>query len=143
MNPAGSCAQEWHIDYTRGYSTIFIPMSELSPENALQYAVLASPAPDIADLDRVDLRTIARSEEWVSVRQLIAPEWSLLRMDFGTIHRGIRNTGGYDRNMFWISVKKRGELLPPEPALQAVPGIALQEAAERSGGEGAARSSMV
>jgi hypothetical protein len=39
-------------------------------------------------------------------------------MDFGAIHRGIANTGSHDRNMFWISVKKRGALLPPEPTLQ-------------------------
>jgi phosphatidylglycerophosphate synthase len=120
VNPVGSGAQEWHIDYTHDYSTIFVPMSELSPENALQYAVLGSPAGNIEDLNRVDLKAIARTTEWVSVRQLLAPEWSLLRMDFGTIHRGIRNTGDYDRYMFWVSVKKRGDLLPPEPALQAI-----------------------
>ena len=41
-------------------------------------------------------------------------------MDFGTIHRGAHNTGSWDHNMFWISVKKRGELLPPEPVMQTV-----------------------
>jgi len=118
VNPVGSCAQEWHIDYTRDYSTMFIPMSELTPENALQYVVLPTPEDSIENPDRVDLHAIARSAEWVSVRQLLAPEWSLLRMDFGAIHRGIANTGSHDRNMFWISVKKRGALLPPEPTLQ-------------------------
>jgi phosphatidylglycerophosphate synthase len=120
VNPVGSRAQEWHIDYTRDYSTIFIPMSELTPENTLQYVVLPSPPGSIENPDRVDLNAIARSAEWVSIRQLLAPEWSLLRMDFGAIHRGIANTGSHDRNMFWISVKKRGALLPPEPALQTI-----------------------
>jgi phosphatidylglycerophosphate synthase len=120
VNPAGSRAQEWHVDYISGYSTIFIPMSELTPENALQYAVLGAPPGNLPDLDLVDLQAIARGSPWVSIRQLLAPEWSLLRMDFGTIHRGIRNTGSYDRNVFWISVKKRGELLPPEPTLQTI-----------------------
>jgi phosphatidylglycerophosphate synthase len=120
VNPAGSRAQEWHIDYTRDYSTIFIPMSELTPENALQYVVLPSLPGRIENPDRVDLNALARSSEWVSVRQLLAPQWSLLRMDFGAIHRGIANTGAQDRNMFWISVKKRGALLPPEPALQTI-----------------------
>ena len=118
MNPVGSSGQEWHIDYTRGYSTIFIPMSELSPENALQYAVLSAPVTDIADPDRVDLRAFAKTANWVSIRQLLAPAWSMLLMDFGTIHRGIPNSGDWDRNMFWLSVKKRGEFLP-EPLLQA------------------------
>ena len=41
-------------------------------------------------------------------------------MDFGAIHRGIANTGSFDRHMFWVSVKK-GALLPPEAALAAIP----------------------
>ena len=120
VNPVGSRAQDWHIDYTRDYSTIFIPISELTAENALQYAVLPAPVSDIGDPNRVDLRAIATSRDWVSIRQLLAPPWSILRMDFGAIHRGVHNTGSWDRNMFWISVKKRGELLPPEPVLQTV-----------------------
>jgi hypothetical protein len=43
----------------------------------------------------------------------------MLRMDFGAIHRGIANTGSFDRLMFWISVKKGG-LLPPEPTMATV-----------------------
>src|SRR5262249_27556386 len=39
-NPVGSRAQEWHVDYTADYSTIFIPLTEISVENAMQYAVL-------------------------------------------------------------------------------------------------------
>jgi phosphatidylglycerophosphate synthase len=120
VNPVGSRAQEWHVDYTRDYSTIFIPMSELTPENALQYAVLPAPPREIRDLNRVDLRELLQATAWISVRQLLAPEWSLLRMDFGAIHRGIPNTGSFDRNMFWISVKKCGELLPAEPVLQTI-----------------------
>jgi len=38
VNPVGSKAQEWHIDYTDDYGTIFIPLTESRPENALQYA---------------------------------------------------------------------------------------------------------
>jgi phosphatidylglycerophosphate synthase len=119
MNPVGSSGQEWHIDYTRGYSTIFIPMSELSPENTLQYAVLPAQVTNIENPDCVDLRALAKTADWVSIRQLLAPAWSLLLMDFGTIHRGIANNGDWDRNMFWISVKKRGEVLAEEPLLQA------------------------
>lgn len=120
VNPIGSQAQDWHIDYTQGYSTIFIAMSEITAENALQYVVCPEPPRELPDLDRIDLRALARIYPWLSVRQLLAAEWSLVRMDFGAIHRGVANTGSHDRIMFWISVKKLGELLPPEPALQTI-----------------------
>jgi hypothetical protein len=41
-------------------------------------------------------------------------------MDFGTIHRGIANQGDSDRVLFWISVKRGGDLLPPEPVVQVI-----------------------
>ena len=120
VNPVGSRAQEWHIDYTRGYSTIFIPISELSAENALQYAVLPAPV-TISVIPTA--WTCGRSHNprtGSAFASYWRPPWSILLMDFGTIHRGARNTGAWDRNMFWISVKKRGELLPPEPVMQTV-----------------------
>jgi hypothetical protein len=119
VNPRGSQAQDWHIDYAMDYSTIFIPMSELTPENALQCAVLPSLPAAFPDPDSIDMRALAAESFWVSIRQLLAPEWSMLRMNFGAVHRGIANASGFDRYMFWISVKK-GALLPPEPTLAAV-----------------------
>jgi phosphatidylglycerophosphate synthase len=127
VNPVGSTPQQWHVDYTLDYATIFIPLTELRPENALQYAVLPVGIPETvyrratADLDAVDLRLLARGGDWVSVRQLLAPPFSVLKMDFGTIHRGVANQGDSDRVLFWISVKRGGELLPPEPLVQAIP----------------------
>ena len=126
VNPVGSTAQDWHVDYTLDYATIFIPLTELRPENALQYAILPVGTPDAvyrratADLDAVDLRLLAREGDWVSVRQLLAPPFSILKMDFGTIHRGIANQGDSDRVLFWISVKRGGDLLPPEPVVQVI-----------------------
>ncbi len=125
-NPVGSTAQNWHIDYTADYSTIFIPLTELSAENALQYAVLPQSVSAeeyrraTEDLDAVDLRGLVRNSEWVSVRQLLAPPFAVLKLDFGAIHRGIANTGKEDRVLFWVSVKKRGPLLPPEPRVQVI-----------------------
>ena len=126
-NPAGSSAQEWHIDYTADYSTIFIPLTEISAENAMQYAVLPRSMPQeayrqaTADLDVVDLPALVQAGEWVSVRQLLAKPFSVTKLDFGTIHRGIANTGDYDRVLFWVSFIKRGALLPPEPLVQVIP----------------------
>jgi hypothetical protein len=126
-NPAGSNAQEWHVDYTADYSTIFIPLTEISVENAMQYAVLPRSLTReayreaTANLDRVDLQALVQAGEWVSVRQLLAKPFSLIKLDFGTIHRGIANTGDYDRVLFWVSFIKRGALLPPEPLVQVIP----------------------
>jgi hypothetical protein len=49
----------------------------------------------------------------------LAQPFTLIKMDFGAIHRGVANTGDYHRVMFWVSAKKRGALLPPEPLVQA------------------------
>lgn len=128
VNPTGSSPQEWHIDYTLDYGTVFVPLTELTPENALQYALVAPSVPESAyreateDLDAVDLRKLARAADWISVRQLLAPAFSVLKMDFGAIHRGVANQGDSDRVMFWVSVKKEGELLPPEPVVQVIAG---------------------
>jgi hypothetical protein len=126
VNPVGSTAQDWHVDYTDDYATIFIPLTELRPENALQYAILPPNVPESVyrkateDLDDVDLRLLAREADWVSVRQLLAPPFSILKMDFGTIHRGIANEGDENRVLFWISVKRGVDLLPPEPVVQVI-----------------------
>jgi phosphatidylglycerophosphate synthase len=125
-NPAGSKAQAWHVDYTMDYSTIFIPLTEVSADNALQYAVLPRSLPAEAyqratqDLNAVDLGGLVRAAEWVSVRQLLAKPFSLVKMDFGAIHRGIANTGSYDRILFWVSVRKKDVVMRPEPLVQAI-----------------------
>ena len=59
-----------------------------------------------------------RHSDFVSVRQMLASPFSITKMDFGTIHRGIGNTGDFGRTLFWISVKKGSELLPAEPLVE-------------------------
>lgn len=124
VNPVGTRAQGWHLDYGTDYSTLFIPLTELTPENATEYVVCLDEAA-IAARDKalngldhgyatVALSSLTATGGSVSVRQLIAPPFSVLRMDFGTLHRGIPNTGNFDRILFWVSVKRPGALLPPE-----------------------------
>jgi hypothetical protein len=126
INPAGSKAQPWHVDYTMDYSTIFIPFSKLTPQNCTQYAVLPSTAPIAArermaaNLDVIDLDALVEACGHVSVRQLLARPFSILKMDFGTLHRGVANTGDFERIMFWISVSKRGDLIPLEPLVEVI-----------------------
>ena len=40
INPAGTQAQERHMDYTRDYSKTFVPLSPLTESNSLQYLML-------------------------------------------------------------------------------------------------------
>lgn len=120
VNPVGSRTQPWHVDYTLDYSTLFIPLSPLTPGNGMQHLVLPSSlaadahARAIADLDRVDIDDLLLHSDYVSVRQLLAPPFSIIKLGFGAIHRGIANTESFNRIVFYVSVKKQGAPLPPE-----------------------------
>jgi hypothetical protein len=126
VNPVGSATQLWHIDYAHDYSTIFVPLTALTPQNAMQYLVLPRSLPPAvlaratADRDRVDFQEIVAHADYVSVRQLVTRPFAMFRLDFGVVHRGIANTEKSPRIMFWLSVKKRGALLPAEPAVAVV-----------------------
>ena len=63
---------------------------------------------------------LQKALDCVSVRQLQARPFSIIKLDFGTIHRGVANTGGFERIMFWISFSRCGDLLPLEPMVQVV-----------------------
>src|SRR5262245_24865147 len=126
INPVNSKAQPWHVDYTMDYSTIFIPLSKLTTQNCLQYAVLSPDLPRTAsdafaaDLDVIDLDALVEAGGYVSVRQLLARPFSIIKMDFGTIHRGVANTGDFERTVFWISVNRSRERLPVEPVVEII-----------------------
>ncbi len=126
INPIGSKTQKWHVDYTRDYSTIFIPLSRLTTENCTQYAVLPPNAPTAAvaqataNLDVVDLDALVEACDYVNVRQLLVKPFSIIKLDFGTIHRGISNTGDFERVMFWISMNRRRDFLPVEPVVEVI-----------------------
>jgi hypothetical protein len=125
-NPIGSKTQPWHLDYNADYSTLFIPMTPLTPGNCFQYLELPSSLPQekyaaaTADPDRVDFEALVDSAEWVSVRQLIARPFSIIRLNFGAIHRGISNSESFPRVVFWVSVKKPGPPLPKEPLVEVI-----------------------
>lgn len=125
-NPVDSKAQPWHVDYTMDYSVVFIPLSRLTPQNCTQYAVLPPEIPAavraaaFASLDVIDLDLLAAACDFVSVRQLLVRPFSIVRMDFGTVHRGIANTGDFERIMFWASVSRSSELLPKETLIEAI-----------------------
>ena len=63
---------------------------------------------------------LQKALDCVSVRQLQARPFSIIKLDFGTIHRSVANTGGFERIMFWISFSRCVDLLPLEPMVQVV-----------------------
>lgn len=125
INPIGSQTQTWHLDYSSGYSTIFIPISKLTPSNCPQYLVL----PEISDSlfkelvedksNNVSLDDLLKDQDYVSVRQAIVKPFSILRMEFKAIHRGISNSENFHRIVFWISARKKtSPKIPIEPLIQ-------------------------
>jgi len=126
VNPTGSATQHWHLDYGHDYSSIFVPLTALTPRNAMQYLVLPETLPPevlsraTADRDRVDFEDLVAHADYVSVRQFVSRPFSVFRLDFGVIHRGIANREASARIMFWISVKKQGALLPVEPTVEVI-----------------------
>lgn len=125
INPIGSRAQEWHIDYTLDYSNLLIPLARLTVHNCTQYLVLPSALSGetwsraTADLDRVDIEYLVDHCDYVSVRQLIVKPFSIIKLGFQVIHRAVGNTGDFHRPVFWIAAKKKGEdLLPEEPLVE-------------------------
>jgi hypothetical protein len=124
INPVESKSQLWHVDYyTMDYSNLFIPLTPLTPENCTQYAVLPPGTPlsarqALAKLEFVDVNGLIDSFDYVSVRQMLARPFSILKMDFGAIHRGIANKSGFERILFWISVTRGDVRVPEEGAVE-------------------------
>lgn len=126
VNPIGSSTQPWHLDYTQHYATIFIPLTRLTPENSVQYIWLPATVRETFEEqlgknpDAVDFDALAAETNVVNVRQLIAPPFSMIRMDFGTIHRGVANTGDFDRIMFFASYTRHGISSVAEPTIATI-----------------------
>ncbi|UJR34859.1 hypothetical protein I4U23_027638 [Adineta vaga] len=130
LNPINSHAQVFHIDYTLTYSTLFIPLVPLSVDNATQYLIPSlniDPklfAEATKNFDKINVDLLLQDQNYYSVRQCIANPFTVLKMDFGTIHRAISNQGTYHRVMFYISVIKKDQMnqtnIPDEPLIATI-----------------------
>ncbi len=127
VNPVASRAQEWHVDYHRHYSTLFIPMTTLTPDNALQYVAMSDAIPDdvyagaARNPSDIDFDMLLAGCAAVQVCQCIARPFTILKMDFGVIHRGVGNRGREPRIMFSISVRRADAPLgPAEPVVASM-----------------------
>jgi hypothetical protein len=157
-NPPGSRTQAWHVDYSDDYSSLMIPFEHFTPQNTTQYAVLpqvprgreAAVARALSDTDNIDMSALIAELPCVSLRQLAAVPGTLVRMNFGCVHRGVRNASpaGCTRLAFYVSVVRNGAEVPVEPLVTdfevdraaAVTAAAAAAAGGRvaSGGESAA-----
>eukprot|EP00005_Dracoamoeba_jomungandri_P000390 CAMPEP_0174256704 /NCGR_PEP_ID=MMETSP0439-20130205/5907_1 /TAXON_ID=0 /ORGANISM="Stereomyxa ramosa, Strain Chinc5" /LENGTH=492 /DNA_ID=CAMNT_0015339431 /DNA_START=158 /DNA_END=1636 /DNA_ORIENTATION=+ len=121
VNPVHSRTQAWHLDYSPDYSTVFIPMADSDPLNATQYLVYNPELQDdlldsaLKDVNHVDVDLLLQQGGYLCLRQLLVRSYSLLKMDFGAIHRGIANAAPFERNVFYFSVVKDPSKVYSEP----------------------------
>lgn len=110
VNPIGSKTQVWHVDYSTDASAVWIPITRFTEKNAMQFVTLPEGAPDEAleriarHVDEVDLDALAADVPSFRVQQVVAQPFQVMTMGRGTIHRGITNTGDFERVAFYVSM---------------------------------------
>ena len=108
VNPAHSTVnQQFHYDYTKTVSNLFIPITQMTTLNATQYLPIALKLTQADDYSNFgDLEQIMESEniDAIVVSQLICKPFSLIKLGVNVPHRGIANFDNYDRIVFFITV---------------------------------------
>ncbi|CAF1340634.1 unnamed protein product [Rotaria sordida] len=130
LNPINSQRQAFHIDYNCDYSSLFIPLVPILADNSVQYI---NPSPFIdSDLfheatknyDKINVNLLLQNENYYTVRQCISNPFTVLKMDFRTIRRGISNQDTYHRLMFYISVIRKNSpnqtSIPDEQLIETI-----------------------
>lgn len=120
VNPVGSCVQEWHLDYAKGYSSVFCPLTKVGFHNMTQYVKYGDNIPaevlDAALKDMENVNVHLLEPYGYQVRQSVGPVFTAFKMNYNTIHRGISNGGTEARILFYVSVVKKEDahLVPEE-----------------------------
>jgi hypothetical protein len=108
VNPAGSTAEQtFHCDYGVTTSSLFIPLTRVTLNNAMRFIrqPLARARPRTTDaIGTVDEILDLEDAHAVEVVQLACRPFCLLCLLPGTPHAGIPNREDYDRTMFWVTV---------------------------------------
>jgi phosphatidylglycerophosphate synthase len=123
-NPVNSRAQSFHLDYNADYSSLFMPIENANINNQTSYLVFPSlHNEDIFETiksqnDKVDYEKIIEEYGFVSHRQLLAKPFSVLRMNFGSVHRGMTNLGDKLRITFYVSITRNGAKSVCEDSVQ-------------------------
>ncbi len=114
INPSNSVEQDWHIDYTWSYTSLFIPIENCTSSNMTQ--IMTS---SIVWGYFHNSRNIKEKEQENVMATIIVPrKWSLLLLPPSTFHRGVKNNSDMDRTLFWISYQSRTDPIEHEHAVQ-------------------------
>jgi hypothetical protein len=114
INPVDSVAQDFHIDYTWSYTSIFIPIENCNTSNMTQIitgSFLWGWFCKSRNMPESSMSNICAT--------IFAPKpWSMLLLPPSTYHRGVKNTSNADRTMFWISYQSESDPIERESAVQ-------------------------
>lgn len=101
--------QNWHHDYGRNVSNLFIPMTLVTEKNGTQYLRHPSGPMKINEDDEKDQNYPSpdkmldeQKADYLEVCQPIVRPFSILKMSSGTVHRGIANKETTDRILFFV-----------------------------------------
>lgn len=111
LNPSGCPeTQEYHFDVTTDQCGIFIPLVPMNTLNSTQFVDFVSKAEPYKSMffGKDDLDFLEREGvDFFEVKQIVCKPYTIIRMEAGTIHRGIANRSGYDRPMMWVHAAPR------------------------------------
>ena len=101
--------QNWHHDYGRNVSNLFIPMTPVTENNSTQYLRHPGGKMKVNEEDEKeqnyptpDQMMDQQGAPYLEVCQPIVRPFSILKMEPGTVHRGIANKEMTDRILFFI-----------------------------------------
>eukprot|EP00005_Dracoamoeba_jomungandri_P003079 CAMPEP_0174260614 /NCGR_PEP_ID=MMETSP0439-20130205/10073_1 /TAXON_ID=0 /ORGANISM="Stereomyxa ramosa, Strain Chinc5" /LENGTH=476 /DNA_ID=CAMNT_0015344893 /DNA_START=46 /DNA_END=1476 /DNA_ORIENTATION=+ len=109
-NPVGSMNESFHVE--TGLSSIYIPINTVLLE---EYVVVPLETPQVllddalVDVDNVNIQSFlnyAKGGLGYTVNQPHLPPFSVLKLDFDTIHRSLGNDTSKPEVAFCVSVKK-------------------------------------
>lgn len=117
VNPPDSLPQDWHIDYTRNYTTIFIPLINCNSNNMTQvlsesyYLNLLRKGFNLSEADFVNDRPMITN-------QIITKQYQPILLSPCLFHRGISNGTNENRSLFWLSYKLHDDVVDVEGKTQ-------------------------
>ena len=114
INPANSVEQDWHIDYTWSYTSIFIPIENCNSSNMTQIIVSSLFWGYFYKTRNLIEKNIPR----LTATVFKPNKWSMLLLPPSVFHRGVKNNSTVDRTLFWISYQSKNDPIEKEKAVQ-------------------------
>ena len=114
INPANSIEQDWHIDYTSSYTSIFIPIENCSSSNMTQILTSSLFWGYLCKTRNLVEKNIPN----LTATVFRPTKWSMLLLPPSVFHRGVKNNSTSDRTLFWISYQSKTDSIEQEKAVQ-------------------------